>query len=200
MLDSEVERVTVRLANLELTITARVVEPAAAPAGASSSGTPTSAALEVTAPETVPTIQVAESLEERLIAAQTAADFVSIPLLFLEIFASRLRTAGAWTPQARVGRAYRAGIIARRQLEGVYQGGVSPGTPLRNSVYVVLRAGESGDSFWSHSYPVYLAAVCIEGRLHHFHTDSVSHAFASQGEASAYLAGARRQWPAERRQ
>eukprot|EP00438_Fugacium_kawagutii_P007581 Skav204925 [mRNA] locus=scaffold526:124833:125429:+ [translate_table: standard] len=198
MLDSEVESVTVRLANLELTITARPVSPSTEPA--SSTSVSVSAASVESTTEPVPFYNIGEGLEDRIIGATTPEQFESLRLLFLGIFTSRLRSAGAWTPQARIARAYRAGIVARRQLGGQYQGGVSPGTPFRNTVYVVLRAGATGDSFWTSSYAVYLAAVCVEVRNHRFHPDSVSHAFASQAEAAAYLAGAHRQWPAERQQ
>lgn len=197
MQDSEVESVTVQLANLEITITARPLAPSTDTTGSASSVAVSAAAVESSTPETIAFYQLGEQFEDRIIAAQTPTELIALSLRFLGIFTARLRGSGPWTPEARVARAYRAGIVARRQLGGLYQGGTSPATPFRNTVYVVLRARSTGSAFWTNSYPTYLAAVCQEGRLHHFHQDSVSHGFASQSEASAYLAGAHRQWPPE---
>ena len=193
MQDPEIETVVVQLANLELTITARVLP---------STGT-RSIEVAPSSSERAATFEdphrISERLENQAIAATSATACAALPLRFLSHLTSRLRGSGEeWNPQARLGRAFRAEVVSRRQLDGLIQEGQSPSIPHRNSVYVVLRDQHHGVAFWTSSYSVYGSAVFEEGGRH-FSNRSISHAFASQAEAEAYCAGARTRWPAERR-
>ena len=194
MQDPDVETVVVQLANLELTITARVLPSASSRAVEVTTTTARESAAIFEDPYRVP-----ERLESQSISATRAPACAALSLGFLSHLTARLRGSDEeWNPAARIGRAFRAGVIARRQLDGQIQEGQSPGIPFRNSVYVVLRDQHHGVAFWTSSYPVYGRAVFAEdGRT--FSNRTVSHAFASQAEAEAYCAGARTRWPDERR-
>lgn len=143
--ESQLESVTVRIANLELTITARPIQPATTESSEPASGPAASEAAYQFHPTT-------RAFEDRVIAARTAALCAALPLDFLGPIASRLRGAGEWTPAARVGRAYRAGVIARRQLGGTYQSGQSPAIAQQDTIYIVLRARSDGPAFWTSRY------------------------------------------------
>lgn len=183
-----IETVTIQIANLELTITARVLSEGRA------------SSVEASA---VPAarVQVNAQLQDQALAATTPGLCSNLPIPFLDHLAPRLRgtgTSSEWGPQARIGRAFRAGVVARRQLAGEYQAGTSPAIPFRNTIYVVLRDRIGGHSFWTHSYGVYGAAVKDPRGQEDFHQESVSHAFASRAEAEAYVAGAGEPWPQQR--
>lgn len=192
-----VESVTLRLANLEISISVRQIE-----------GTPSlSTDFEVvsTAAEAAPADLVDSvvdpygitlDLEHRAIRAHSASELAGLRLTFLSHLAAKLRGQHRdWTPWARIGRAFRAGIIARRRLDGVFLEEASTNIPFRNTYYVVLRGRGNSHGFWTTSYEIYLTGVREIGGSHSFHPDTISHAFASHAEAEAYLAGARRPWP-----
>lgn len=179
MSDSDIESVIVRLHNLELTITARVIP------GTGGTTVGASVASTVGAATFHDPFAVSEQLEEQAIAARDTRALEALPLPF-------------WTPRARIARAFRAGVVARRQLDGQIQCGVSLNTPFRNSVYVVLRDRDSGASFWTASYPLSARSVLDPADQSEFSRGTVSHAFASQAEAEAYCAGTRTRWPQER--
>ena len=198
MQDPELESVTFRIANLELTVTARVLpNPTASDrrVTVSASSTPEGGVV-FSDPYCI-----SERLENQAIAASNAAACANLSLRSLSHLTSRLRGSDSeWSPAARTGRAFRAGVIARRQLDGLIQEGVSPGIPFRNSIYIVLRDREHGAAFWTCSYAVYARAVFEPETGTRFASGTISHAFASQAEAEAYCAGALAQWPQERRQ
>lgn len=190
---SEIQSLTVQLANLDITITVRPSPPVGSASG-SSSGYPSAIGATVTAPPDPADFSLA--LEEQALAAVTAADFAALDLPFLQVHQGQLRAQHPeWTVSARVGRAFRAGVIAARRLAGEYLERTSPAIPNRNTVYIVLRGkpgtiGEQG--FWTVDYSTYIRGVQSEGD---FHRVSISHAFATRAEAACYLAGARRGWP-----
>ena len=190
--DSSVESVTVQLAGLELTISARRLTSAdpSQPAEEPSVG-PTP---EVTSDP----YNISTELEEEIIAARDAAALAAVLLPFLTFLEARLTGRHpVWTARARLARAFRAGVIARRHLNGEFQEGTSLGIPYRNSVYIALREpGNNIAGFWTSSYSTYVRRA---GRNNpgngNFHPDSISHAFPSAAEGEAYLLGARRRWP-----
>ena len=185
MSSEAVESITVRLAGLELTITARPI----------TSGPSVSYSVSAEAPRVQ--FEVDHRLQDSAIAASTARACEALNIPFLGHLAPRLRDSpvGAeWTAQARIGRAFRAGVVARRQLAGEIQSGASPSSPQRNTVYVVLRDRTGGRPFWGHQYHLFIAAVQDHSQRG-FHQNAVCHAFPSQAEAEAYVAGAGEPWP-----
>ena len=107
-----------------------------------------------------------------------------------------LARPSGWTPLARLGRAYRAGLVAKSNLadEPVWLN--APSIPLRDTVYVVLRGKPGQRAGWTTTYGVYARAVS-GGDQSRFHPQSVSHAFATKTEAEAYVLGAEVEWPLE---
>lgn len=103
----------------------------------------------------------------------------------------------AWTPSARIARAFAAGLAAEKRLEGIVHPHAAPGTPCRNSIYIALRAPFRPEGFWTPNYPTYIRLVEPRDRTDRsdFDSGSVSHAFATRAEADAYLLGAARAWP-----
>ena len=190
--DSSVESLTVQLAGLELTISARRLEPGETPQPAAEVG------VAPTPEVTSDPYNISTELEDSVIAVREAAGLAAIALPFLTFLEGRLRGAHAvWTPRARLARAFRAGVIARRHLNGEFQTGTSPAIPFRNSLYITLReAGNDITGFWTTSYSTYTRRVGHYNPTNgSFHPDSVSHAFPSSAEGEAYLVGARRRWP-----
>jgi hypothetical protein len=201
-----VETLTVLLGALELTITVRNRNPldrSRVPSlslGASSSATSAAAGVAVAPawePEGGPAA-FPRSLIERALAAETAPQFAPLNLAHLGPVASRL-TAGhaVWSPAARLGRAFKAGVVARLRLDGEYRGEASPSVPFRNSYYVVLRGRENGPGFWTTSYQAYISRVSDPSTSSGLASTSISHAFASFAECAAFVSGAQVAWPQE---
>ncbi|CAE7699934.1 unnamed protein product [Symbiodinium sp. CCMP2592] len=143
----------------------------------------------------------AEPAEERaatddeVLAAITAEALGRLHLPELDPLARRLTGAGGeWSGAARVARAYRAGVGAKRFLAGDGSKIWSPQTSgLRNVYYVVLRAPNHPDGFWTRSFSIYSEAVQARyGPKGSFDKESASHAFATQAEAMAGTAAVRR--------
>lgn len=198
-----VESITVVLAGLEITISARPVSGSAASVSdyelVSSVGGSQPAPAETVVgergggPHSFPL-----SLEEAAIAAATPTALSALPLDFLGHLVGQLRGADrTWTPRARIARAFRAGVLGRRRLDGHLQEEVSPSIPFRNSYYVVLRARDGAPGFWTTNYGTYILGVGANRPSTGFDSCSISHAFATRAEAAAYLAGARSSWPIE---
>ncbi len=142
---------------------------------------------------------VTSELEEAAIAAVTPGDLAALNLEFLAQYRHRLRgTSETWTGAARIGRAFRAGVIARLRLLGEYRHEVALGIPFRNQYYIALRSISGGPAFWTTAYGVFCARTCAAGR-NDFDPSSVCHAFPSHAECCAYLAGAQQGWPQEAR-
>ena len=195
----DVESVTLRLANLEISISVRQVGGAPSLATdfelVSSAGEPSTSVDQVDS--VVDRYGITFSLENQALRAQLPSELAALPLAFLQHLVAKLRGQDStWTPTARIGRAFRAGIIARRRLDGNYLDEASPSVPFRNTYYLVLRGRGNSHGFWTSSYNIYCTGVRGSGGPRGFHPDTISHAFATHAEAEAYLAGARRPWPA----
>ncbi len=140
---------------------------------------------------------VSDNLVAQTIAATTAQELADLPLGFLSHLTSKLRgTNNEWSPQARIGRAFQAGVVASLRLEGQYSEHRAAGVPCRNSIYIILRAPGLEQGGWTPNYAKYIAAVgaAIPGRRD-FDDYSISHSFATRAEGEAYLAGAGKPWP-----
>ena len=202
-----VESITFRLGALELTISARPIPGASR---ASSLGSfelveHTSGASVVArssgqfSPRGEGEDQTTEgdSLRTQALRAEGPTALSQLPLDHLSYLLTRLRGGDKlWTPSARIGRAFKAGCVARIRLDG----GVSPisseGIPFRNSYYIVLRGAENSPGFWTNSYTTYITQIGVRtGGVHGLHPDSISHAWATHAESEAYLAGAGLPWP-----
>ncbi len=148
-------------------------------------------------PEPLPEVrQISLAVEQSLLAATTPRAYSGFHLEFLTRFSNKLRGLDRdWTPKARVVRAYRAGLIARRRLEGEILDHSSPGTPYRVSYYLILRSPRHPSGCWTMDYGRYLTAVGPSSADHTFADSSVSHGFASHAESEAFLVGAARPWP-----
>ena len=134
--------------------------------------------------------------ESALLAARTPIEFERICLVPVQGLAGRLRSAGGgWSPLARLGRALRAGLIARGRLEhrtASHPAGAD--LPLDNRIYVIIRPRPDREPGWTDHYQTYLEEV--RGATTRFHGDVISHAFPSRSEAEAYCVGAGVAWPA----
>ena len=76
---------------------------------------------------------VTSELEQAAIAAVTPAALAGLNLGFLDQYRHRLRGSDStWTGAARIGRAFRAGVVARLRLLGEYRDETTPGVPFRN--------------------------------------------------------------------
>lgn len=117
----------------------------------------------------------------------------ALPLPFVGFLVTRLRSNDpVWGPQARIGRAFRAGVAARRRLDGIFCEVASATIPFRNSYCVCLRGPGGQPGFWTGNYSTYIERV---GSQSGFHEDSSSLPFPTQVEIEAYLVGTRRPWP-----
>ena len=200
-----VESLTLRIAQLEITVSVRsvdensgtghqqprieIVSPTpAGPAAASTSFTEAEGGL----------FPFSAELEAAAFAAQTPTDFLALELPFLDYLIPKLRGVDpTWTPRARIARAFHCGVVAGRRLGGEIIQGTFPGLPFRNTFYVCLRGPGNTAGFWTSDYGKYIAR--LGSGSNSFHPDSISQAFPSQAEGEAYLIGARVQWPAEAR-
>ena len=132
-----------------------------------------------------------------LVGACTPEQLLDLDLSPLESWVPRLSACGEWSPLARLGRGLRAGVAARIRLSGESTAVCeSPRLAVQNRIYVVLRAAPRHASGWTTSYSIYVSKVRGSAG-ERFHRDSVSHAFASRAEASAYVLGAGCSWPPE---
>ncbi len=198
-----VEEVTVQLGNLEITIRVRQL--------GGSSETSSVSGFELVGPETrasAVVLPIADldrgsassappSLEQRVLEASSAEALAGLPLEFLGHLRKKLTAADpVWSPAARIGRAYRAGLVARKHLDGEYCDKCSPHLPIRNTIYLVLRTPGFLTGFWTGDFSVYQRLVinCPEAK-NGFSPTSVSHAFPTRTEADAFLAGAQCVWP-----
>lgn len=201
-----VESVTVQLAELEITVSVRrraSESPSAISAlsGASESGhsgntgvhSTTAAWSSAALPRAYPI-----ALEAEALACTTARAFADLRLDHLPSD-HRLRATGSeWTPAARLGRAFKAGVIARSHLDDRSVFEESPAIPFRNQYYIVLRGSSDNTACWTTNFAVYSSRVFVnQGGVRAFASQSVSHAFASRAECIAYLSGARVEWPPE---
>lgn len=119
------------------------------------------------------------ALEDRAIRAATIGDLVQLPLPFLDHLLPRLRGHHPeWSPAARIARAFRAGVAARRRLDGIFCEASS--LSFRNCYYVCLRAARGEPGFWTSDYAAYL---------------SRRRGPTACAQIPAFLVGARKGWP-----
>lgn len=199
-----VETITIQLAGLELTITARRLgegSPRSSTVQAAVAAEPHSREdrTEVDHLELLEDPHhITVELEERALSARTASEFGALPLPFLDYLLPRLRgTDPRWLPPARIGRAFTAGVASRRRLDGEIIDTAVPGVPYRNQIYICLRTSSFPGGFWTSNYSSYIEAVGAIGpdRGFGFRVGSISHSFPTRAEGEAYLIGARRGWP-----
>ena len=135
--------------------------------------------------------------EEAFLAATVFGDLGALDLGPHTPLAWGLHPAGLWSGRARIARALRAGISARRVLAGErdFQH-PSPSLGTRNRVYLVLRCRAHPTGFFTESARTFFSLVPHEpdGRLE---TGAVCHGFPSRSEALAFAAGAQASWPRE---
>ena len=198
---TEVRELAFQFSNLQISIRVAVTPVG----GTQSSTTPasTAPAIDLSALEVEPTqpggFPVPESLERAALAATSPEELQALPLGFLQHLQSRLHGSDStWTPAARIGRAFRAGLAARRRLAGRYTTERSLTTPFRNTVYVILRSPDYPEGAWSLDYDKFFAA-CGGNRHHDFAPETICHSFATRTEAEAYLEGAGKGWPRQLR-
>lgn len=193
--EPDVETVTLQLAGLELTVSARRLSTAPQ----SEIEFEVIPGSERPRPSSAPVFpELSENRQEQVLAARTARELAALDLPFLGHLVGRLRgSQGSWTPSARIARAFAAGLAAKKRLEGIVHPHAAPGTPCRNSIYIALRAPFRPEGFWTPNYPTYIRLVEPRDRTDRsdFDSGSVSHAFATRAEADAYLLGAARAWP-----
>ena len=182
-----VEEVTVRLAGLELTISARRLSGTATEIRAETS-------LDTHLEEFVDPYNISVDLENQIIRATTAEQLSRVSLPFLTHLIGRLRARDpVWTPLVRVHQAFRAGVLARRRLDRQFAEEDSLGVPFRNTHYICLRSAHNHEGFWTTSYQLYIDRVGTQdGGLH---PTSISQAVPCEVEAQAFLVGARRPSP-----
>lgn len=137
------------------------------------------------------------SAEETLLTSTSPDDIGTFELGHLRSLSSSLAAVGPWSAQARIARAYRAGLAAFLVVEGARLRVVlSPPLDLRNRWYVCLECRAYPDGFLTSSYRTFIRH-CPHRPNGDLEEGSVSHAFATRSEVSAYLAGARAPWPRE---
>lgn len=190
--DRLVESVAFRLANLELTVTARALEPAET-ASVDSFVVVSGAQLPGSEPaslEDVDSFGVTPVLELQALRARGPAEYAALDLDFLSEVARRLKPSSTeWSPLARIGRAFQAGVAARKILLGELTSHSVPSIHLRDSYFVVLRsAGER--PFWTTNRRAFDNAI---GDVSSPAPSGVAvgHGFASKAEAESYVIGAK---------
>lgn len=197
VISDSVEELVLRFGDLELGINVR---RAPSPSGDSAGWEIVSAADSTAAGSAgVSTIShlVSDNLVSQTLAASTAQELANLPLEFLSHLIRKLRgNHTEWCPQARIGRAFQAGVVASLRLEGQHSDRRSVGIPFRNSIYIILRAPGLEQGGWTPNYGTYIAAVgAATTGPRDFDDRSISHSFATRAEGEAYLAGAGRPWP-----
>ena len=200
--DRLLETVTVQLAGLEITLQARRLAPevsAAAGTEVAVVASPGVSATEISLPTTAVATTPDPDLD-RILAATSARECALLvqgqPAL--DPWVAKLHASDpVWSPTARIGRAYRAGVLARLRLAGQIPALDSLGVPFRNTYYIVLRGAPGVSACWTNNYSLYLAKVGGRGssRKPDFDPASISQALPSHAEASAFLVGARQPWP-----
>lgn len=151
-------------------------------------------------PRHIPVIPIETSFEWEILGARTAVRLSALLPVFLEPLVDHpnLVFDNEWSPRARLGRAYRAGVSAARVCRGAFhRQAKSPSIPFDNFIYVVLQCRAFPEGFCTTSFALYIELVTEDGA--DFDPTSVSHSFPTCVETIAFLQGAQRQWPLELR-
>ncbi len=190
----EVRELTLRFESFSLSIRVSVTPN---PVDTTLVSPDTSVILNPADPEFHDPHHISRGLENLALAATTPTELGELPLDFLVIYRDRLRGGGniGWSPQERVGRAFKAGVAARRRLDGEECAASSLPVGARNTVYVILRSPTLPSGGWTSSYNTFIVN-CGGSGSSDFSTRTVCHSFAARAEADVFLIGARRQWPA----
>ena len=198
-----IESLIVHLGQLELTITVRhrdrnTRDPLPS-LSLGSSSQPSTRSYSGASWEPVSTAPgFAPGLTHQALQAETAAELAALDLSHLGSARSHLTAQDSvWVPAARLGRAFKAGVVARARLDSEYRTESSPAIPFKNSYYVVLRSRENGPGFWTNSYSSYISRVGNPRTGRDFESTTISHAFPSFAECAAYVSGAQVSWPPE---
>lgn len=120
------------------------------------------------------------------------------PIDRLEAERGTLSTAGGWTERARLGRALRSGLDAKRRLlSRDYRVQEVAPLPVQVHFHIVLFCPEKPVGFWSKSARPFLNLIGDPtGRGQGPDPPhSLYASFATERESSAYLLGAGRPWP-----
>lgn len=189
----EVQELTLRFESFSLSIR---VEVTPNQIDTSLPSTVTSVSLNPGDPDFHDPHNITAGLETLALAASTPSELRALPLDFLVTYVDRLRGSGnaSLTSQERIGRAFRAGVAARRRLDGESCDTSSQGIGLRNTIYVILRSPTLPRGGWTNSYNIFISN-CGGSGSSDFSTSTVCHSFAARAEADVYLLGARRRWP-----
>eukprot|EP00438_Fugacium_kawagutii_P033962 Skav229527 [mRNA] locus=scaffold451:52057:52656:+ [translate_table: standard] len=190
---SEVQELTFAFSRFHISVQVRVTERLPEPSENSSLPE-----VEVTASEgPAAPISFSVEIENQTLAANLPGEYAALDLDFLSHLERRLTAVHPiWTAKARIGRAFKAGLVARNLLD--HSGPTAtetPSIPFRNTIYVILRSPSLPQGGWTLSYNRFLAQ-CGGDRSHGaFHPSTVCHAFATRTEADVYLVGAKKTWP-----
>ena len=170
--DRDIDSITLRVAGLEIEVRR------------ARGSTEPDLGFEVVEP---PSEASAEQISDQAVLdATTPGALQAWDLPHLEPFARTLTSLGEWTAQARVARAYRAGLSARQCLDqSLYCPLPSPALPgLKNCIYIILRTPKFPEGGWTRKYSVFAAAVRgPKGET--FDKKALCHAFASQAEGDS---------------
>ena len=189
-LGSDIETVTVQLAGLLLTIS---VSPLPSGDNHPESQAGTAAPRGVSSSD----IELTPELRALVLETTSPLDLAALPVPLLDLKAPLLRSQhSVWTGKARLGRAFRAGVIAKIRLDGASSDLTSPSIPQRNAFYICLRCSRYPRGFWTSSYQVYIELIGTRGSSG-LESGSISHAFPSKVEAEVFAAGASQPWPIE---
>lgn len=136
--------------------------------------------------------------EEQLLQARSPEEALVCDLSPIDSERGTLSTSAGWNERARLGRALRAGIEAKRCLcSGNFRVTKLPDLQVRIQLRVVLFCPDRPEGFWSRSSrPFFNFIGDATGRGQGPDPpSSVFGSFATEKEASAYLLGAGRPWP-----
>ena len=192
---SDIETVTVQLAGLLLTISVSPLPSGDSPPESQTWYSTSRVARAVAGP--APTTDLTPELRALVLETTSPLALAALPVPLLDLKAPLLRSQhSVWTGRARLGRAFRAGIIAKIRLDGDSCELSSPSIPQRNAFYICLRCSRYPRGFWSASYQSYIELIGTRGSTG-LESGSISHAFPSKVEAEVYAAGANQPWPVE---
>ena len=138
-----IESLIVHLGQLELTITVRhrdrnTRDPLPS-LSLGSSSQPSTRSYSGASWEPVSTAPgFAPGLTHQALQAETAAELAALDLSHLGSARSHLTAQDSvWVPAARLGRAFKAGVVARARLDSEYRTESSPAIPFKNSYYTL---------------------------------------------------------------
>ena len=147
--------------------------------------------------QNAPAAHAEPDLDERILQATTAAQFAGFDIPALRPLVRQLRSPHTeWTTQARIIRAFRAGLAARNKLAGRWgpSAPTSPEVPFAARFYGVLRGRRGGAPFWTNSRNRFFEQVEDPDRRG-FAYGVVCQGLPSQAEADAFLLGSGQPWP-----